>query len=385
VIDILEIRIGVITSTFWGPGEIILARFLEFLTPLSNEIDIITGGDITGMCNKSGISYWYTTSSHENKKINRIINAFLVQLNSAYYVVKFSHKKEIFITIIGENLFLPTLILKLMKKKNILFITINNFQISRERNDVLSYIFTKITYWCADTLVIPNDSIIESFALKNYSQKITVLNRHYIDLTKYGPKKMIKDREMIVGYIGRLSEEKGVMHFVNCIPRVLQKLSTVQFLIVGDGNLMPNIKRFVEEHQLENNVRILGWVPHNDVLNILDNLKLLVIPSITEIGPWVALEAVACQTPILATPVGLIPSLIFENETGFIIRDASPESIAKDVVTALTTSDDILDKMSREARIILGQNYTYPGILNNMQKLLIDELGDCKDITRMET
>jgi len=190
---------------------------------------------------------------------------------------------------------------------------------------------------------------------------------------------------MIVGYIGRLSEEKGVMHFVNCIPRVLQKLSTVQFLIVGDGNLMPNIKRFVEEHQLENNVRILGWVPHNDVLNILDNLKLLVIPSITEIGPWVALEAVACQTPILATPVGLIPSLIFENETGFIIRDASPESIAKDVVTALTTSDDILDKMSREARIILGQNYTYPGILNNMQKLLIDELGDCKDITRMET
>jgi glycosyltransferase involved in cell wall biosynthesis len=78
-------------------------------------------------------------------------------------------------------------------------------------------------------------------------------------------------------------------------------------------------------------------------------LRLLVLPSYTEGLPNIMLEAMACGTPVLATPVGAIPDVIIDGKTGFIMENNSPECIAENVIRALNSPDLERDRGGEEA------------------------------------
>jgi glycosyltransferase involved in cell wall biosynthesis len=69
-----------------------------------------------------------------------------------------------------------------------------------------------------------------------------------------------------------------------------------------------------------------GWISHDDLPNYLNRFWLLVLPSYTERFPGIMLEAMSCGTPVLATPVGVIPDVIIGEKTGFIMENSTPWS-----------------------------------------------------------
>ena len=103
-------------------------------------------------------------------------------------------------------------------------------------------------------------------------------------------------------------------------------------------------------------VAIAGKVSHEAMPGYLNESKLAVLPSCGEGLPNVVLEAMACGAIVLATPVGAVPDLIKDAETGFIMEDNSPECIARNVIRVLNHPD--IGEISRRARILIEKEFT---------------------------
>jgi len=85
---------------------------------------------------------------------------------------------------------------------------------------------------------------------------------------------------------------------------VKQLPDDIEFVFVGDGALRPQIEEELADKIDRGSVRLAGWVDHDEVPAFLNSFRLLVMTSRTEGVPTTALEAMACGTPVCATPVG---------------------------------------------------------------------------------
>ena len=87
--------------------------------------------------------------------------------------------------------------------------------------------------------------------------------------------------------------------------------------------------------------------------------------------PKIMLEAMACGTPVLATPVGTIPDVIADGKTGFIVQSNSPECIAENVMRALNSPD--LEQIAESGRRFVKENFTFERVAARWKEVL-DEI-----------
>ena len=105
---------------------------------------------------------------------------------------------------------------------------------------------------------------------------------------------------------------------------------------------------------------------HNKFPDYLN--KLFVLLSYTEGLPHTLLEAMACGTPVLATPVGAIPDVIKDGAAGFIMENNSPECIAKNIVKALAHPN--INGITKNARALVEGKYNYQAAVDGYRIIL---------------
>jgi glycosyltransferase involved in cell wall biosynthesis len=210
--------------------------------------------------------------------------------------------------------------------------------------------------------------LTEQWDLKAYSNKISIAPKHFLDFDTFKLTKNLAIRDNLIGYVGRFSNEKGIINFVESIPYILKRRTDVHFLLIGDGVLKNEIEQYVQKHNLTEKVEIKKWVQHNELPFYLNSLKLVVIPSYTEGLPNLMLEAMACGTPVVATSVGSIPDFVKNSETGFIMENNSPDCIAKSIINALEESD--LNRVSERARIVIEQSFTFEKAVDRYENII---------------
>jgi glycosyltransferase involved in cell wall biosynthesis len=111
-----------------------------------------------------------------------------------------------------------------------------------------------------------------------------------------------------VAFIGRLSPEKNLEILIEAW-KVFIKHNNVELLIIGDGSK--------GSFNSIDNIRYLGYLSREEIINILDTVDYLIVPSITEGLPHVILEAMSIGIPSIVSDINGLNELVFENMTGF--------------------------------------------------------------------
>lgn len=354
-------RIGIVTFPMLKAGCIPLSHLIEILIPNSSQIYLIAGNEAyrTFKDDKRLIIY---RAEHEKGKsfLSRIVRYISTQLNISKIVSENFRELDVVLFFGCETLVLPIVIAKLMRKKIVLLLTGSSIQSGVSANDNMVIVLKLLqSVGCAfsNKIILYSKKNIGDWHLEKYEKKISIAHEHFLDLEQFRIFKKFKTRKNIIGYIGRLSKEKGIINFIESISEICNKTHDFRIFICGEGPLRESIESYIARENLENLVTLYGWVPHDELPDYLNKLKLLVLPSYTEGLPNIMLEAMACGTPILATPVGAIPDIIKDGETGFIMANNSPECIARNVIRALNHSD--LERTAENARALVEREFTY--------------------------
>lgn len=127
----------------------------------------------------------------------------------------------------------------------------------------------------------------------------------------------LPESTLLVGAVGRLSEEKGFDLLIEAIYRLRQRGLPVVLWIAGEGPARPTLDRQIAALEAGAYVRLLGHLA--DPRGLYEALDLFVLSSYREGLPNVVLEAMALETPVLATRVAGVPSLVEDGHSGWIV------------------------------------------------------------------
>jgi len=187
------------------------------------------------------------------------------------------------------------------------------------------------------------------------SPKVYPHGARYADTDEFSIQVPFEKRNDVVGFVGRLDEEKGIRELAEVAKRLPDE---VTFRFVGDGPLYDWLEAELAEEIASGNVELAGWVDHDDVPKELNRMKLLVMPSQpTEGLPTTILESLACGTPVYATPVAGVPDIVKDGETGFVMDERNADSVAEDVEEILGNGD--LAFISGQGRKLVSDEYSF--------------------------
>ena len=225
-----------------------------------------------------------------------------------------------------------------------------------------------VGYRISDRIIVYSPHLIKQWHLEPYRHKILIARHHFIDINAFSITTPFSDRPVRIGFIGRFSAEKGIRNFIAALLKIFSDRKDLHVFIAGDGPLKEPVVESLGTQGLTSRVEMIDWISHEDLPRHLNKLRLLVIPSYTEGLPNIMLEAMACGTPVLATPIGAVPDIITEGETGFLMEDNTPECIARNVIRAL--QDPNLEKIALQAKTMIEREFTFDNTVKQWKGIL---------------
>ena len=224
----------------------------------------------------------------------------------------------------------------------------------------------RIGYHVCDGIVTYSPGMAEQLELNVFEEKLYTNGARFIDTDRFRIDTPYSERPQSVGFIGRIDEEKGI----RTLAAVAQRLpEDITFRFVGDGPLRSWLETELSEEISSGQVEITGWVDHSEIQQEFNELRLVVMPSEpTEGLPTTILEAMACGTPVYATPVSGVPDVVRDGQTGFLMKNKDSDAIADEIERIL--EDNNLDSISEVARRLAEEKYNFEAAVERYKKYL---------------
>jgi glycosyltransferase involved in cell wall biosynthesis len=147
----------------------------------------------------------------------------------------------------------------------------------------------------------------------NINEEKIILKRNSINIPKYQPKNTVKKGNYFT-FIGRLSEEKGIMDLLE----VFKDLKYIDLKIFGDGPLKDKISTHIKQEKLKN-IELMGFITGKIKIDSIYNSKANIISSIcNESASIILMECLKLGTPVIGSNMGAIPEFIKDGYNGYI-------------------------------------------------------------------
>ena len=136
------------------------------------------------------------------------------------------------------------------------------------------------------------------------------------------------DNAFVVGMIGRISKQKAPDVFIKAAKFVANKISEATFVIVGDGEMRPEIEKYATENKLQ--LYITGWT--DEPYSYLKTFDVAVLPSRWEGFGLAVVEYMAAEKNVVATRIDALPTIIEDKVDGLLVEVDSPEDLCNKII-----------------------------------------------------
>jgi glycosyltransferase involved in cell wall biosynthesis len=177
-----------------------------------------------------------------------------------------------------------------------------------------------------------------------------------VDFVKFSPGDRQAARQVcklpeeghVLLYVGRLTAEKGLEYLLEAFAIARSKLNpTATLIVVGSGPLQDTLMRQVQELGLTHAVTFTGNLPSEQLPHWYRAADITVIPSLLEWFGAVAVESLACGTPIVGTEAGGLVDIVEEFGCGLLIPPKDAQALAEAIITAFDTLPTLRPDIAR--------------------------------------
>jgi glycosyltransferase involved in cell wall biosynthesis len=244
--------------------------------------------------------------------------------------------------------------------------------------------------WIKDNLLVSLYGVVDRFVLRSYSGVIAVsdevksrlleagvskekihLIQNGIDLRPFvaaAPSLRMGGAEdaLTIGWIGRLSHEKGPDIFLRAACRVLSICPSARFIVVGDGPDIASLGTLMDELKMGNSVSFVGR--REDMPSVYASLDIMVSSSRQEGLPMAILEGMASGLPLVATAVGDVSTVVLNGQTGILVPSENVEELAAAMVDLLQ-SKSLRERFSIAAKKLIEEKFSAEQMATNYLKV----------------
>jgi glycosyltransferase involved in cell wall biosynthesis len=319
-----------------GGAEVSVNKLAEALAKKHKVSVICTGeSDVYELVNDVHV---YRVKRYKKKDSNKFRNSF----KEIYNFNTLKKIKEIIINIKPEiihtnNLYEISIgIWRVAKKLKIPVVhTIRDYYLAGS-SIKLKNIFFKIMTQHVDGVTAPSNYTLNYFIDSGYFSKVVlkskIFNANEIEcniFNEYKKLKLTRKGAINFAFIGRYTEEKGVLFLINSFTKHFQN-SKCKLFLFGRGRL----SRMIDEVTISNeNIINVGFLDEKQLFEYLANIDVLIVPSVFQ-EPFgrVVIDAYKCAIPVIASDVGGLPEIVINNKTGLLFEANNEQELVNKMI-----------------------------------------------------
>ena len=193
-----------------------------------------------------------------------------------------------------------------------------------------------------------------------YGFKDDMKRKHQTEIRKeFG----VQTDTYLLGYIGRLSPEKGCDLLISAFTKVLENKSNVRLLIIGDGILRSSLEKKVKFFEISEKVIFTGF--RSDIPKILSCLNCLILPSYTETFSLTTIQAMGAGIPVIASDTGGNPEQIISNFNGYLFETGNYLDLSKKILKMINSKKD--EYMGNNGKLLVEEYLNENRMVNEIE------------------
>ncbi|MDY6933143.1 MAG: glycosyltransferase family 4 protein [Spirochaetota bacterium] len=223
-------------------------------------------------------------------------------------------------------------------------------------------------------ITVSHDSSIEinkAFGVPLSKQSIIY---NGMDASIFYPIKGIKKKKNSLIFVGNVEDrKKGIIYLLKALTLTKHKMNLT--IVDGGTPSRSSVPRWIKKFGIEDRVKFTGKIPIDKLVELYSQTEIAVCPSLYEGFGFPAVEAMACELPVIATTGGALPEVIGEHlETAYLVPPRDAGAIAK-AIDFLIENPQFRKKMGKIARKRVLKKFTWENAAKEMVNVYEEVIG----------
>jgi glycosyltransferase involved in cell wall biosynthesis len=193
---------------------------------------------------------------------------------------------------------------------------------------------------------------------KRISSEVHTINPG-VDTDQFSPDGPIIETDgPTILFVGRFVPAKNLTLLVDAFSRVVEDWPSATLRLIGDGPIKSDIQSKISDRDLQDSVRLEGYVDNNNLPEVYRSSDVFALSSQRENHPITLLEAMSCGTPVVAPLIGAIPEIVEDERTGLLYPSGSVSELSG-AIDRILSDPELRTFCSQQAREKAMNNFDW--------------------------